>query len=296
MPIPLHLRLGRAILRHYPLNTPRVAILDRLPGVPEECGPFPVKHGLTIADCYGGDDYVSRSLFGLGDFDPWVGRALRRLAKPGDTGCDIGANIGAEAIALARAVGPGGRVFCFEPVPRHAAKLRVNLKANGLTNATVHELALSSAPGTIVMGVPAGQQGMARVGLEGDTVQKHEVQAVTFDQFCADNQVNNVAVCKIDVEGHETSVIAGMRRALGAGMVRSLVFERHVRQTQDDEVIGTLASHGYRIFRLFKSLRRVNALECNGTDRAPRRSAPTSDFVAIHRGAGPEVEALLWNL
>ena len=37
----------------------------------------------------------------IGDFDPWVVNTIRRLAKPGSVGLDIGANIGAVALKAA---------------------------------------------------------------------------------------------------------------------------------------------------------------------------------------------------
>ena len=41
--------------------------------------------------------------------------AIRRLVRPGSVVLDIGANIGALTLELARQVGSGGKVFAFEP-------------------------------------------------------------------------------------------------------------------------------------------------------------------------------------
>src|SRR5262245_35964871 len=42
---------------------------------------------------------------------------LPKLVERGDTVLDIGANFGLYAYYLSRAVGPSGRVYCFEPIP-----------------------------------------------------------------------------------------------------------------------------------------------------------------------------------
>jgi len=63
---------------------------------------------------------------------------------------DIGANIGLTTAGLALAC-PKAHVYAFEPSPRKAMRLRRNLSANGLSNATVVECgaAGSGIPATI---------------------------------------------------------------------------------------------------------------------------------------------------
>src|SRR5688572_20988587 len=58
---------------------------------------------------------IDFSIYLLGSFEPATVRAYRRIVKPGQTVLDIGANIGAHTLPLARLVGPGGRVIAFEP-------------------------------------------------------------------------------------------------------------------------------------------------------------------------------------
>ena len=72
------------------------------------------------------------------DQDTWVGRALdrygewcehevqlfRALLRPGDTVVDVGANIGAFSVPLARFVGPTGRVIAFEAQVREEGEGR----------------------------------------------------------------------------------------------------------------------------------------------------------------------------
>jgi hypothetical protein len=64
-------------------------------------------------------------LFGYFEYETF--RAYRRLLKPGDTVPDIGANIGAHTLHLARCVSPSGRVIAFEPTAYAYNKLRQNI-------------------------------------------------------------------------------------------------------------------------------------------------------------------------
>jgi hypothetical protein len=51
----------------------------------------------------------------LGLYEPSTTMAIRRWVRSGDIVLDVGANIGAHALELARQVGSTGTVFAFEP-------------------------------------------------------------------------------------------------------------------------------------------------------------------------------------
>src|SRR5262249_31927126 len=73
---------------------------------------------------------IDLTIFVMGSFEPSTVAAFRRYVKPGATVLDIGANIGAHTLQLARLVGPQGRVLSFEPTDFAFAKLRRNLQLN----------------------------------------------------------------------------------------------------------------------------------------------------------------------
>src|SRR4051794_28059404 len=64
--------------------------------------------------------------YALGTSEPFVQDALVSLVKPGMTAFDIGANVGFLAVILARLVGAGGRVVCFEPLENNAEMIERN--------------------------------------------------------------------------------------------------------------------------------------------------------------------------
>src|SRR5262245_34452280 len=59
----------------------------------------------------------------LGLFEAGTSRALRRLVRPGAVVLDVGANIGAHTLRLAKLVGESGRVIAFEPTVYAHTKL-----------------------------------------------------------------------------------------------------------------------------------------------------------------------------
>jgi FkbM family methyltransferase len=283
-------RVLRTILRAYPLLRPRAVLLKCLPRVPDQFAPVPLRGGLRLVQCYSGNDVVSKSLFWLGEFDPWVNHALRRLARPGDTVVDVGANIGATALCLAQSVGGTGKVIAFEPFPRHLDKLRANVEGNHLKQIIIQPIALYSSPGMLRMSMPdESHQGMTHVGGSGENTRL--VEADTFDRVIQRLGAVSVTVCKIDVEGHEQHVLDGMEQTLSTGLIQSFVFEHH-RNSGDSEtdnpVLNQFLQNDYRVFRLHKSFFRSRGVEFGGNGPGE----PTADHVAVRRGSEAEKR---WN-
>ncbi len=156
-----------------------------------------------------------------GDAEPEVQDALAQLIEPGQTVYDVGANIGFFTILCSRLVGPQGRVYAFEPIPQNLATLRRNVALNGLTNVVVVEKALSSSTGTAEMFVSPWSAfhslnvaGASKQDNHGPEAGEIVVQTVTLDEFLQDGDVRAPDLVKIDVEGAELIVLAGMGETL----------------------------------------------------------------------------------
>lgn len=133
---------------------------------------------------------------------------------------DIGANIGIMTVLMARRVSRG-RVHAFEPIPENFRTLRANVEHFGLTNVSLHQLALGDEEGELEMVMPEQQhvrmQGLSHVvGApgSGDPVgQRYHVPQVRLDDLdvLADTPIAGI---KIDVENFEQYVLRGGRRLL----------------------------------------------------------------------------------
>ena len=93
------------------------------------------------------DDAEGRPVFFMGCNDAKVQWIIERVVREGDTVIDIGANHGEHSITCCQLVGPTGFVHTFEPNPKLAEMIRMSFKANNITNAKIHELALSDKDG-----------------------------------------------------------------------------------------------------------------------------------------------------
>lgn len=148
---------------------------------------------------------------------------LKSLFAKAGTFLDIGSNIGLYAV-LAKKLHPQLRVHAFEPVPSLAEGNRRFHAANGLSEAQVHQLAMSDAKGSFNMTVPqfdgvleAEPTSTLQAGVHlspGASEQVVQVQTDTVSGFLAAQQAPGPLLMKIDVEGHEASVLRGAMATL----------------------------------------------------------------------------------
>ena len=80
------------------------------------------------------DEGIDFSIFIFGFFEKETSRALDRLVNKGSVVIDIGANIGAHTLPLARLVGKKGKVYAIEPTKYAYRKLIKNLSLNNDIN------------------------------------------------------------------------------------------------------------------------------------------------------------------
>lgn len=166
----------------------------------------------------------------------WLGRVLR----PGDVFYDIGANIGVYTLLAARALGPRGHVYAFEPHLQNALNLLRNVDRNALrSRVTVYTVALCDRDGYEPFryaSLFAGSSGH-ELG-SGDLVELKAVARLDSLELPAP------AAVKIDIDGQEPRVIAGMQATLRRG-VRSLQVE--LAPTNRALVASLLAADGYQL-------------------------------------------------
>jgi|HubBroStandDraft_3_1064219.scaffolds.fasta_scaffold10038_4 FkbM family methyltransferase len=179
---------------------------------------------------------VQRLLYVEGERFVAERRLVRGLLAPGMRVADVGANVGYYLLLIERAVGPAGRVSCFEPDPDNLRELRRNVEANGFANVEVVAAAAGASDGETALrrGINAA---IAAAG-GGDVT----VPLVRLDS-ALDGPLDFL---KIDVEGYEGQVLAGARRIL-AERQPTLFLEIHpgflAPPYTVDVILRTLAEH-----------------------------------------------------
>jgi len=168
---------------------------------------------------------------------------LMRALRTGDVVYDVGANIGVHTILMAMRVGPGGTVVAIEPDPPSFASLRDNVDLNGLGNVRCFQVALGSdpAPGFLSRFSVSRERPVRDGALS--------VRIVRGDDLIAAHGLPAPRVVKIDVEGHEYHVLAGMERTLRRDACRLVCCEIHPPLLPSgvnvDDILGILRDCGY---------------------------------------------------
>jgi FkbM family methyltransferase len=148
----------------------------------------------------------------LGASEPDLQDALVSTIQEGDVVYDIGANVGFFALLAARLVSPAGRVYAFEPMDSNVPALARNFALNDVRHAEVVRSAVSDAAGPVRMSL-GNNQATGHLADDGDDLVT--VGSTTVDAFvAAGNRPPDLV--KIDVEGAEDRVLAGMVETLGA--------------------------------------------------------------------------------
>jgi FkbM family methyltransferase len=185
-----------------------------------------------------------------GGLEPGTRLCLKRLLAEGETAVDIGANIGLLTLASARAVGPTGKVFCFEPEKRMADLLERMITANGLSQVKLFRQAVSAKPGKTTFHVSSIPGHSSLFALpEKEVGHDQQVEVVRLDDVIAPDMP--VDVVKIDVEGAEMDVLAGMKRVLSSNPNIAVIAEfgiSHLRRVgvTSQQWFGAFAEHGLR--------------------------------------------------
>jgi FkbM family methyltransferase len=145
-------------------------------------------------------------------WEPAEAAWLRGILQPGQTVVDVGANVGYFTVLMSKAVGRSGRVVAVEPESGNLRLLRANLKRNGCGNVRVIPAAAWQAEGRLAL-----RRSPMNFG-------DHQTHPGGSDVPCIalDSVLDHADVVKVDTQGADHYVLAGLARTL-AGCPRLVV-------------------------------------------------------------------------
>jgi FkbM family methyltransferase len=232
------------------------------------------------------NDYIGRAAFFCGDLDPKVSWVCKKLVNPGDTVCDIGANIGIITLLLSRLVGNAGKVFAFEPNPVCYDALTAAIARNQMNNVLSQPIALGSQTEQRNLSIPADNAGAASLCDIGSRASDKttNVAVRTLDDFVEGHKIESIQFMKLDVEGFESEVFKGSHRVLETLRPDALLFEMKERFTGpliDHPAFSILDRFDYAFLYLPKGFLRVRP---RTFDAKKATHLPGHDVIAVPRG------------
>lgn len=164
---------------------------------------------------------------------------LDEYVRPGDWVIDVGANVGHYTKRMSDLTGHTGRVLAFEPMPATFAILAGNVQRFQHANVTLINAAVSDRSALVAMELPKYTDGLNnyyQAHLTPEASGGLRVAAYPLDAF---QMGARIALIKIDAEGHEEGVIAGMRGLIERDRPTLIV------ETGKPAVIEGLRGRGY---------------------------------------------------
>lgn len=230
-------RVGEAVLR---------AVVRREQAKPHPQAPYTLH--------FDGHRNLGWALGGLAKFESkyiaFTTQILSRL-RPNAV-WDVGANIGFWSLYFAGFKPTITTIVAYEPDRTNIRLLRKNVEANGLSQVEVREFALSDRGGTATFHADAvtGSTGSLESGHDfinehyGRETKEVDVRLTTADAELAAG-VAAPQFVKIDVEGHELSLLQGAAKLL-ADVRPCMLLE--VSGDSADDTFALLRAANYRIF------------------------------------------------
>jgi len=174
----------------------------------------------------------------LGSYEYKKRIIFENTVRQGNTVLDIGAYVGFYTVLASILVGPSGKVYAFEPLPRNLEYLKEHLRLNNITNVEVIDVAVSDSFGTGYF-KEGSNRSTGRIDDEGEI----QVRTVSLDWLIEEGEIPIPDQIKIDVEGGELAVLKGGKLLLERS--RPTVFLATHGRVTHQKCCDFLSSLGY---------------------------------------------------
>jgi FkbM family methyltransferase len=230
-----------------------------------------VKNGpkLEIRPGSSGDRYAFFEVFVKEDYVKG-GQSL----DEGDVVIDVGANIGCFSLFASRMVGPTGRVFAIEPEEATFQQLKKNIALNNATNVTAYRMALGEREQVGRLHFDGrGIFSSLFSTVDGRTLPatRQEIRIASLRTFMDEAGIRNCDYLKLDCEGGEHAIVAGIDPDTG-GRIDQITVEMHALPEQSpDQLHAVIQKLGFT--------RRTTLLPAKAgarLTRRPRFRSPTT--------------------
>ena len=177
------------------------------------------------------DTLIGRVIRSGQGWESWLTPYFERYCDPDKASLDIGANIGAHAITMARL---SRVVHAFEPQRATWEILTANAAGRPIRT---HRFGLSDRDGTVRMKLPTGNTGMTEIDVHGtgEVIEVRRLDDLDIDA--------PIGLMKIDVEKHERECLAGAMATI-ARHLPVIILEDQVNARE------ALVTLGYQFHRI----------------------------------------------
>ena len=240
------------------INKPIVLIFNRLFGT--SIRKVKRRGILWELDLVEGIDF---SIFIFGLFEKETSKAIKRLVGINNIVIDIGANIGAHTLPVAKIVEKNGKVYAIEPTNYAYRKLTNNLLLNKYISGNVQAdqvILTSDGSKERIKGLYSSWPLLdAHKNSKRHSVHQGVLRSVdgakemTLDDYISVNNIISLDLIKLDVDGNELDVLSGagnVLKKMKPVIIMELAPEQYDNQSDFIKVVEMLTSFGYKYYSL----------------------------------------------
>ncbi len=199
-------------------------------------------------------------------YEPHVLDIIEDNLQKGGTFVDIGANIGQHSMFAASIVGDTGKVFSFEPIPYIYNQLLDSVHINHFEKiVTVHNIALGTENKNDTLYIETNNVGGSSiVAPHGTKTEAIQINIRKGDDIL--EQISNIHLIKIDVEGYEYEVLSGIEKTLRIHrptIILEFSGELYISKKNNDgeKIISLLENIGYDIYDIEDYMKKITSKE-----------------------------------
>jgi FkbM family methyltransferase len=204
---------------------------------------------------------IDFSIYLLGAFERSTISTYRRLIPQAAVVLDIGSNIGAHTLHLARAVGEAGRVYAFEPTVYAFEKLQRNLALNPeiASRVTAEQIMLTDRPeveitAEVYSSWPLNSDNRLHPKHLGRPESTAGSRTERLDDYLTKTDIERLDFIKLDVDGFECHVMGGslaiLRKFRPVILMELSPYALTERGRSSTELLGIVKQAGYGFYRL----------------------------------------------
>ena len=135
---------------------------------------------------------------------------VQYLPKTGDVVLDIGAGIGTNTVIFDKLVGHSGAVYAFEANPNTARCLQKTIHGSKCHSTKVLQVAVSDTCGSLL--INDSEDHLSNSIFFGEKSKAALVPSITLDKFVCEQNIQQIDLLKINIEGAERQALAGFRQ------------------------------------------------------------------------------------
>lgn len=204
-----------------------------------------------------------------GYWESWITQCLAEKVQPGFICLDIGANFGYYSLLMAELTGSSGRTIAIEPNPA-LVELLQRTNADNACKFEISAMAMADKPGEAILSVPRQSWGSASLlAAHAEAVAGTfgvKVNVSTVDEMVAALGLPRVDMIKMDVEGLEPKVFAGMQQTITANPSLQMIIEYSPFLYEEPKTFSDYLFSCFSIYRI-KDVDRIEKQDAAAMDK-----------------------------